>query len=227
MKGQGFRRAVKDTLPVMTGYLFLGFGFGVVMEENGFGLPWALCLSVFLYAGSMQYVAVGLLGSGASLLTVALTTFLVNARHLFYGISMVEPYAKAPGKPYLIFGLTDETYSLVSQAKPSGEADHYCLWVTGLDHLYWVLGTAIGSAAGRWIPINYEGIDFVLTALFVTIFVEQWLSDGEHRPALLGLGLTAGCLVLFGSDVFLLPAMAAIAGALILLDNRGGKTHEQ
>ena len=226
MKSACIRRAARDTLPVMTGYLFLGFGFGVVMERAGFGLPWAVSMSLLLYAGSMQYVAVGLLSAGADLVTVALTTFLVNARHLFYGISMVAPYAQAPGKPYLIFGLTDETYSLVSQTKP-GEGD-YCFWVTLLDHVYWVAGTVVGSAAGRWLPINYEGIDFVLTALFVTIFTEQWLTNRDHRPALLGLGLTAACLVLFGGDVFLLPAMAAIAGALILLDRKeGGKSHDQ
>lgn len=228
MNSHCIRRAVKDTLPVMTGYLFLGFGFGVVMERSGFGLPWALSLSLFLYAGSMQYVAVGLLTTGADLLTVALTTFLVNARHLFYGISMVEAYARVPGKPYLIFGLTDETYSLVSQPGRAQAGDRYCFWVTLLDHTYWVAGTALGSVAGKWIPINYEGIDFVLTALFVTIFVEQWLGDRDHRPALAGLGLTTVCLVLFGSDVFLLPAMAAIAGALILLDNREGRaSHDQ
>lgn len=228
MQQRNFPQAVKDTLPVMTGYVFLGFGFGVVMEQNGFGLPWALSLSLFLYAGSMQYVAVGLLSTGADLLTVALTTFLVNARHLFYGISMVESYARVPGKPYLIFGLTDETYSLVSQVENPWERGSYCFWVTLLDHLYWVAGTALGSAAGKWLPIDYEGIDFVLTALFLTIFVEQWLTDQDHRPALLGLGLTAGCLLLFGSDVFLLPAMAAIAGALILLDGgKGGKHHDQ
>lgn len=218
MKKQGFRNALKDTVPVMTGYLFLGFGFGVVMERNGFGLPWALAMSGLLYAGSMQYVGVGLLSAGADLVTVALTTFLVNARHLFYGISMVSAYQNAGWKkPYLIFGLTDETYSLVSQGHQDGD---YCFWVTALDHLYWVAGTAIGSAAGKWLPLNYQGIDFVLTALFLTIFTEQWLTAADHRPALLGVGITTLCLLLFGSDLFLLPAMAAIAGALILLDRK-------
>lgn len=215
MRNTLFRRALADTLPVMAGYLFLGFGFGVVMEQKGFGPGWALAMSALLYAGSMQYVAVGLLGTGADLLTVALTTFLVNARHLFYGISMVGPYREAGRKkPYLIFGLTDETYSLVSQ----GTADvDYCFRVTVLDHLYWIFGTAMGSGAGKWLPINYEGIDFVLTALFVTVFVEQWLTEKDHAPALMGVGLTAACLLIFGSDVFLLPAMGAIFGGLLLL----------
>lgn len=212
------RREVKDTLPVMAGYLFLGFGFGVVMEEKGFAPSWALAMSALLYAGSMQYVAVGLLETGADLLTVALTTFLVNARHLFYGISMVGPYRDAgKKKPYLIFGLTDETYSLVSQR--GGDPD-YCFRVTLLDHLYWIFGTAMGSVAGKWLPINYQGIDFVLTALFVTIFVEQWLTEEDHAPAVMGVGLTAVCLLVFGSDVFLLPAMGAIFASLLLTDRK-------
>lgn len=217
MRHTCFRRALADTVPVMMGYLFLGFGFGVVLAQKGFGLPWALAMSLFLYAGSMQYVAVGLLGSGTGLLTVALTTFLVNARHLLYGLTMVEPYRNVKKKPYLIFGLTDETYSLVSAAPRDGDYGRYCFWTTLLDHLYWLAGTAVGSVAGSRLPINYDGIEFVLTALFLTIFVEQWLTAKDHRPALVGVGVTALCLLLFGSDVFLLPAMAAIAGILLLM----------
>ena len=213
------RTAFLDTVPVMTGYVFLGFGFGILMHQNGFGVLWAAAMSLFIYAGSMQYVAVPLLASGAGLLTAALTAFVVNVRHLFYGISMVERYKGAPKKPYLIFALTDETYSLVSQIQESDDASRhgYCFLVSLFDHCYWVGGTILGSLAGSLIPINYEGIDFVLTALFVTIFVEQWLSTKDHRPAVIGAASTALCLLLFGADVFLIPSMGLIAGLLILL----------
>lgn len=217
MKKKAIGRAFRDTVPVMTGYLFLGFGFGILLDRNGFGLGWSAAMSLFIYAGSMQYVAVGLMTGGAGLLTTALTTLMVNARHLFYGISMVDAYRGAGArKPYLIFALTDETYSLVSQGStPQGLSRHgYCLLVSLFNHCYWVTGSVLGSLAGHLIPINYEGIDFVLTALFVTIFVEQWLSTEDRRPALVGLGSSAACLLLFGADLFLIPAMALIAGIL-------------
>ena len=212
MKHATFKTALMDTLPVMTGYLFLGFGFGIYLNQNGYGPLWALAMSLFIYAGSMQFVAVSLMTGGASLLTTALTTLMVNARHLFYGISMVETYKTAGSKkPYLIFALTDETYSLVSQTNRKEDHLSYCFFVSLLDHIYWVSGSLLGGLAGTWIPINYEGIDFVLTALFVTIFVEQWLSTKDHFPAVTGLLCTLVCLLLFGQDLFLIPSMVMIA----------------
>ena len=220
MKTKAMRAAVVDTLPVMTGYLFLGFGFGILMYQNGYGLVWSAAMSLFIYAGSLQYVTVSLLAGGASLLTVAMTSLLVNARHLFYGISMVEAY-KGTGKkkPYLIFALTDETYSLVSAAQvPDGVSrQHYWLFVSLFDHIYWVGGTVLGALAGSVLPINLEGIEFVLTALFVTIFVEQWLSTKDHRPALIGAASTLLCLILFGKDLFLVPSMVIIAATMPML----------
>ena len=219
------RRAFLDTVPVMTGYLVLGVGFGLLLRQNGFGLGWAFAMSLFIYAGSMQYLAVGLLSGGASLLTASLTTLMVNARHLFYGISMLDTYRGAgKKKPYLIFALTDETYSLVSGRKlPEGEGKfRYCFLVSLLDQCYWVAGSVLGSAAGMLLPLNLEGIDFALTALFVTVFVEQWLSTKDHKPALTGVGATALCLAVFGQDVFLIPSMALIAG-ILLWGSRTGK----
>ncbi len=215
-----FRTAFPDTVPVMTGYLFLGFGFGILALQSGLSLWWAMAMSVFIYAGSMQFVAVTLLSGGTGLLTAALTTLAVNARHLFYGISMIDRY-KGTGrkKPYLIFSLTDETYSLVSQGQPRQDGGRYYLLVSLLDQCYWVLGTLLGAAVGQLLPMNYEGIDFVLTALFVTIFVEQWLSTKNHLPALIGLGASVLCLILFGSSSFLIPSMGLIA--LLLLLTRG------
>ena len=218
------KRALIDTLPIMTGYVFLGFGFGIVMNQAGYGLFWSLALSLFTFAGSMQYVTVGLLTQGVSLLTAALTTVAVNARHIFYGISMVDAYkGMGKAKPYLIFGLTDETYSLVARGTvPEGVSKKwYWFFVTLFDQSWWVLGTVLGACVGSLLKLNYEGIDFALTALFVTIFVEQWLSSKDHRPALVGVGASLVCLLIFGAGSFLIPAMAVIAGALIAMRRLG------
>lgn len=219
------KTAFFDTIPVMTGYLFLGIGFGIIMQQNGFGLGWAAVMSLFIYAGSMQYVGVGLLTGGAGLVTAALATLLVNARHLFYGISMINAY-KGTGKkkPYLIFALTDETYSLVSREQlPQGvDRNSYFFLVSLFDQCYWVAGTVLGSMAGSLIPMNFEGIDFALTALFVTIFVEQWLSSKDHFPAIVGVVSAAACLLLFGPDTFLIPTMILITAIFVLIHRQQG-----
>ena len=222
MLKQTAKTALIHTLPVMTGYVFLGFGFGIILQQNGYGLLWALAMSLFIYAGSMQYVGVGLLTGGVSLATAALTTLMVNARHLFYGISMIDTY-KGTGrkKPYLIFALTDETYSLVSHTPPEGvDRTAYYFLVSLLDQCYWVAGSALGALAGK-LPLDFTGIDFALTALFITIFVEQWLSTRDHLPALVGLISAAVCLAFFGSDRFLIPTMLLIAATLVMLRKSG------
>ena len=227
MREKVLRRAFFDTIPVMTGYVFLGIGFGILMKQNGFGFWWSAAMGLFIYAGSMQYLAVSLLSGGATLVTAALTTLMVNARHLFYGISMAESYGKAgKEKPYLIFARTDETYSLVSSSKvPEGKDRlRYCFWVSLLDHGYWVAGCCLGSLLGVVLPVNFEGIDFALTALFVTVFVEQWLSTKNHLPAIIGVMSTALCLLLFGQNIFLIPSMGLIA-LLLTVMRKGGKKH--
>ena len=220
---KAIKRALISTLPVMTGYLVLGFGFGIIMRSEGFGILVSFAMSFFIYAGSMQYVAVGLMTGGASLITVALTTLMVNARHLFYGVSMLDRY-KGMGavKPYLIFGLTDETYSLVCGELPTEAEGHkraYFFFVTLFDHIYWVTGTLLGAIAGTVLKFNTEGIDFALTALFVTVFVDQWLGTKKHIPAVVGVFASVACLIIFGKDSFLIPAMLVIA--LILSLYRG------
>ena len=227
MGKQTLRRAFFDTLPVMTGYVFLGTGFGILMSQNGYGFGWSVAMSLFIYAGSMQYLTVSLLTGGASALTAALTTLMVNARHLFYGISMIEGYRDmGKKKPYLIFALTDETYSLVSRVPPPEGVDRgkYCLLVSFLDQCYWVGGTALGALLGSALTINFEGIDFALTALFVTIFVEQWLSTKNHWPAIIGVMSTLICLLIFGQDIFLIPSMVLIALLLTLGQKTGKET---
>ena len=217
---QAIRPAFLATLPVMTGYLVLGFGFGLVLHDAGGSLPLALAMSGFIYAGSMQYVAVDLLSGGASLLSAALMTLMVNARHLFYGVSMLERYrGMGAAKPYLIFALTDETYSLVCQERLPvlpGSERAYCLLASLFDHLWWVLGTLLGAAAGTVLSVNTEGVDFALTALFVTVMTEQWLTAEDRVPALVGLIASLLCLLLFGAADFLIPAMLLIALLLCL-----------
>lgn len=216
------KKAFCTTVPVMTGYLVLGTGFGVLLRAKGYGVWWALAMSGFIYAGSMQYLAIDLLAGGASLVTAALTTLMVNARHLFYGISMVDRYRdmKQPFKTYAIFALTDETYSLVCQ--PASDLDakeqhRYAFWVSLLNQGWWLLGTLIGSALGSVLPFDVTGVDFALTALFVTVFLEQWLSAKDHASALIGVGASLLCLLLFGPDGFLMPSMLLILLALTAL----------
>ena len=229
------RKALKttflDTVPVLTGYLFLGAGFGILLsEKTGHGIGWAFFMALFMFAGSGQYLAVSLIADKASLISAAIATFLVNARHIFYGISLLDAY-KGSGKKkfYMIFGLTDETYSLVTQNQPpEGMTRHqYCFLVTLFDHIYWVLGCSLGNIATKLLPISFEGVEFVLTALFVTMFVEQWLSTKNHIPALIGVCSTIISLILFGSEIFLIPAMVMIATLLIISKKTiGGADHE-
>ncbi len=206
------------TLPVLTGYLVLGFGFGIIMKSNGYNIFLAFIMSLLIYAGSMQYVAIMLLSSGASLVTVALTTLMVNARHLFYGISMLEKY-KGMGKikPYLIFSLTDETYSLLCNENsdlPIKERKRYYLLVSLFNHAYWVLGSVLGAVLGTLINFNSRGIEFALTALFLTVFIEQWLSCKNHMPAIIGVIVSLVSLIVFRSENFLIPAMLLISVSL-------------
>ncbi len=211
------RYAFKRSLPVMAGYLVLGIGFGILLETKGYGVWWALLMSVFIYAGSMQYVAIDLLSGGASLLSAALMTLMVNARHLFYGISMIERY-KGTGKkkPYLIFALTDETYSLVCSGEaPEGvDQKKYFFWVSLFDQSYWVIGSIAGSLIGSFIHFNTSGIEFSMTALFIVVFVEQWKSASSHLSAVIGVAASVACLLFFGPDSFLIPSMVTITAAL-------------
>lgn len=213
------KRAIKDTIPVLSGYLVLGMGFGVLMQSKGYGFLLALAMSIFIYAGSMQYLAIDLLSGGASLITSALTTLMVNARHLFYGISMVDRYKNAKKKPYIIFALTDETYSLVCSVNEENEEkrNRYYFLVSLFNQIYWVVGSALGVLLGEVIPFSTEGIDFALTALFVTVFVEQWKSTKDHIPAMIGVISSVICLALFGSKDFLIPAMILITLMLLAL----------
>ena len=223
MKIQTIKQAFLKSIPVMAGYVFLGIGFGILMRNAGFGVLWAAAMSTFIYAGSMQYVGVGLLTGGASVFTTAVTTVMVNARHLFYSISMIDQYRNTGKyKPYMVFALTDETYSLLCDGKtPDGvDKNLFRFLVSLFNHCYWVAGSVIGSLLGTVLPFSTSGIEFSMTALFVASFTEQWLEAKDHIPALVGLGSTLLCLLVFGRENFLIPAMLLITLALSVLRRR-------
>ena len=221
------------TVPVLMGYLAIGMAFGLMLQSIGYGVGWAVLMSVLIYAGSGQYLGVSLLAAGASLTQTAFLTLMVNFRHLVYGLSMLEKFrGMGPRKLYMIFSLTDETYALLSSAKaPEGVDEHgFCFAVALLDQSYWVLGSAIGSLLGSALGFNTTGVDFAMTALFLVIAVGQWKSAGSHLPALLGGAATLASLVLAGAEDMLLPALAIIVIALTLLRpqlDENGKKEEK
>ena len=214
------RYAFFSSLPVMAGYVVLGAGFGILLNDKGYSFWWAFLMSLTIYAGSMQYVGVDLMAGGASLVSAALITLMVNARHIFYGVSMVDKYREAgPEKPYLIFALTDETYSLVCDAEvPEGVSRRwYYFLVSLMNQFYWIFGSVLGGILGSALTFDTEGIDFAMTALFVVIFLEQWLKEKHHASEWIGLAASVGCLLLFGADNFLVPTMICILAALTAL----------
>lgn len=227
MNKQIIKQAFWKSLPVMAGYIVLGIGFGILLRSAGYGVLWAFAMSAFIYAGSMQYVGVGLISDGASILTTAFTTVMVNARHLFYSISMIDRYKNAGKyKPYLIFALTDETYSLLcdGHAPAEGDPNQYRFFVSLFDQCYWVTGSVLGSLLGAVLPFSTAGIEFSMTALFIASFTEQWLTAHDHIPALTGLLGTGLSLLIFGPEHFLIPAMLFITLVLTLLRGREEKT---
>lgn len=225
MKNLAFKTAFPYTLPVLMGYLFLGIAFGVLLNSKGFGPVWAFAMSLLIYAGSMQFVAINLLVSPFQLAAAFFITLMVNARHLFYGLSMLDKF-KSLGrlKPYMMFSLTDETFSLLSTIKAPDNVSPkwFMFFIALLNQGYWIAGSLIGNIAGSLVSFNSTGIDFAMTALFIVIFVEQWEHAKNHIPAVLGIVMTALCLIVFGSDRFILFAMAGILISLSLLR---GKLH--
>ena len=216
--------AFKQSVPIMAGYIVLGMGFGVLLESKGYGVLWAIAMSVFIYAGSMQYVAINLITGGASLIATALMTLMVNARHLFYGISMLDTYKDYKGikKFYLIYGMCDETFSVNCSITPPPEIDRewFMIWVTLLNQIYWVFGATMGAVLGSVIHFDTTGIEFVMTALFFVMFLDQWDTASRHLPALIGVICSLACLLLFGKSNFMIPAMALIILSFFLCRNR-------
>lgn len=217
-KKKALKAAFPYTIPVMMGYLFAGMAFGVLFQSKGYHFGWAALMSLLVYAGSMQFVAVNFFVPGVSFLNVILMTFMVNVRHVFYGLSMLEKFKDmGKKKPYMIFSLTDETYSLLCAAKPPQgvEKNWFFFFIALLHQIYWIVGSVLGGLAGELITFNTEGIDFTLTALFVVIFVEQWLGAKSHIPAIAGVAAAILCLLIFGPSNFILPSMIVIVCILM------------
>lgn len=217
---KSFLAAFPKTLPILAGFLFLGFSYGFYMRSEGFSFLYPMLMALTIFGGSLEFVAVSmLLGSFAPLQTF-LMTLMIQARHLFYGISMLEKF-KGTGwkKLYLIFGMCDESFSINYSAEIPKDADKgwFMFFVTLLNQFYWVTGATLGGLFGSLIPINTEGLEFVMTALFVVIFLEQWLKERKHYTALIGLLASALCLLGFGANSFLLPTMICILAGLTFL----------
>lgn len=226
---QAARAAFPVTVPVMMGYLFIGMAYGMLMTDKGRSVVWPFLMSVFVYAGSMQFVAIHFFTGAVNWAAVAFVTFMVNIRHMFYGLSMLEKFRDTGWKkPYLIFSLTDETFSLLCSAKvPEGvNTGLFFLFISLFDQLYWVAGSVLGGLVGAFVPFHTKGIDFAMTALFLVIFTEQWESNKNHLPAVTGVLASVLCLLLFGASDFILPAMAVIVLVLVsgsrLLEKEGG-----
>lgn len=199
--GKAFRAAFPHTLPILAGFLFLGMAYGILVHSKGFGWPWTLLMCTTIFASSMEFVTVGLLAGAFHPAYAYFLTLIVNARHLFYGISMLDKYRGAGWKKFfLVFGMCDETFSVnCSVELPEGvDAGWFRLFVTWLNYLYWVCGAMLGSLAGAFVPFDTTGIDFAMTALFVVIFLNQWMEAKEHRPALIGLLELIGAAVVAG-----------------------------
>ena len=213
-------KAVKLTIPVMCGYLFLGTAFGATLAQAGFGPAWALMMSGLVYAGSLQFVMVPLMASGAALGTVALTALMVNARHLFYGVSYIERFRRMGWlRPYMVFSLTDETYSVFCGLNGE-ESDGVMLRVALYDQLYWVTGSVIGALLAQQLPFDLTGIDFSMTALFIVICVERALNRADRLPLAAGGACAVVFLLLLGPDAFLAPALAVTAVLLTVMSGR-------
>lgn len=216
---EAFKKAFPYTIPVFTGYVFIGIAFGVMFAEKGYSFLWAMFMSLMVYAGAGQYLAVNFFVPGVSFLQVIFLTLMVNVRHVFYGISLLEKFNSMGKKRwYMIFGLTDETYSLLCTTKtPEGvDEEKFLFAISIMNQSYWILGSAIGGIAGTLIPFNSEGIDFAMTALFVVIFVEQWFDKKNRVPEMIGVAVAVICLTVFGTDGFVLPSMLIIILILLL-----------
>ena len=220
MQKKTFIYAFKSSLPILAGYIVLGMGFGILLHSRGYGVVWALAMSAFIYAGSMQYVTIDLMAGGASLVVAAIMALTVNIRHLFYGITMLEKYKDTrPVKPYLIFALTDETFSLVCTPNLpwTMNARDYYFWVSLLNQSYWIIGSVLGNILGNFLPFPTTGIEFSMTALFLIILINQWEVTKEHKPVLTGVVISVVCLLIFGRDNMHAAAIITVAALVTII----------
>ena len=210
---KAFKAAFPYTIPIFAGFWFLGLTYGIYMNVSGFSFLYPMLMSITIFAGSMEFITANMLLGSFNPVQAFLMTLMINARHLFYGISMLDRF-RGTGlkKLYLIFGMCDETFSInyTAQIPPDVDRGWFMFFVTLLNHFYWFSGSTLGGIFGSFIHFDTEGLDFVMTAMFVVIFMEQWLKDKQHISALLGLGISVLCLLIFGADNFIIPSMAAM-----------------
>ena len=224
-KQTALRAAFPHTISVFAGYCFLGMSYGILMKTSGFPFWYPMLTSMVIFAGSMEFMTVNLLLGAFDLVHALALTLMINARHIFYGLSMLEHYKGLPRKHYLIFGLTDETFSVNCATQPPEGVDRgsFYFFVTILNQSYWVLGATLGGIFGSFIHFNTEGLDFVMTALFVVILLEHLLNTKDKRSAFSGMALSLASLILFGAEKFMLPAMALILGTLTFAAGKEAK----
>lgn len=230
-KTQAFLAAFPKTIPIMMGFLFLGMSYGIYMKVSGFSFVYPLCMSLVIFGGSLEFVAVTMLLGAFAPLQTFLVALMIQARHLFYGIALLEKY-RGTGwkKPYLIFGMCDESFSInCSTEVPEGvDKGWFYFFVTLLNQSYWVLGATMGGLLGSFIRFDTKGLEFVMTAMFVVIFLEQWLKEKKHYTELIGVTASVLCLVLFGADSFLIPTLLCILCFLAVfrkpIEKAGGKS---
>lgn len=217
--GRAFKAAFPYTIPILAGFTFLGMSYGIYMSVSGFPVWFAPLISVTVFGGSMQFVMVNMLVGVFNPIQAFTVSLMVQARHLFYSIAMLDRFKGLGWKKfYVIFGMCDETFSInCSTDVPEGiDKGWFMFWVTALDHIYWVCGSALGGVVGSMLTMNTEGLEFVMTAMFVVIFLEQWLKDESHLTAIIGVGSSVLCLLVFGATNFLIPAMCLILGLVTL-----------
>lgn len=220
IKTKALKAAFPHTIPIMTGFLFLGASYGIYMNVSGFEFWYPMITSMLIFAGSVEFVTVNLLLGAFNPLQAFLLALMINARHIFYGISMLDKYRGTGLKKfYLIYGMCDESFSVNYTAEIPEDVDKgwFMFFVNLLNQIYWVVGATIGGILGGVIAFNTNGIEFVMTAMFVVIFLEQWLKEKNHIPSILGLAISVVCLILFGADRFIIPSMAAMLIILTLL----------
>ena len=223
MRRKALKAAFPCTIPIMTGFIFLGAAYGIYMNASGFSFVYPLFMSMLIYGGSLEFVAVEMLLSPFAPLQVFIMALLIQARHLFYGLSMLDKFRGTGWKKfYLIYGMCDETFSVNYTADIPEDVD--CGWfmffVTLLNQFYWVASATTGGIIGSLLKINTNGISFVMTAMFVVIFMDQWLKEDQHLSSLIGLGVSLICLLIFGVDSFMIPTMITIVVLLTVLRHR-------
>lgn len=217
---KALKTAFPYTIPIFAGFWFIGLAYGIYMNVSGFSLWYPMLMSLCIYGGSLEFVAVSMLLSPFAPVQSFLLGLMIQARHLFYGISMLDKYRGLGWKRfYIIFGMCDESFSINYSANIPEDVDRgwFMFFVTLLNQIYWVSGSTIGGLAGSLIRFDTSGLDFVLTAMFVVFFIDQWLKEKKHYTALIGTGSALACLIVFGAEAFMLPAMACILCLLTLL----------